>query len=301
MKYTLSEYLPKFGPLTGPLKVPTRHSHLSLIKTLLGGGKVSFGFKAYNNFGSYVHEKYLMGNSAIKLNSVEKLTAAKMLLSLNSHPVAQELMKDTIREVRLTTTLMGVRISYTPDAKKKVKRPKKGKGVDLKTTMCASKEDFIDKGFEYGYFRQGDQYGLSENMDEFFIIAIMKRSPFGVMIIRLQDYPDKMKYVRQELTFLLYFWRHYGTFTIIKRSVMRGSEAITQIEDVVRKAYLRHREFKNLRKRLMEMVKNFPPSEKELYQERIQKALKRINSYGKENNASKASGKTKKGSSKRNS
>lgn len=214
--YTLSEYLKLKGVTTGPLKVPTRHSHLSLVKVIIGGGKVSFGFKAYNNFGTYVHEKFLVRKSSIKLKPDEKVIATKMLDSLERHPVVQELMKDTIREVRLTKILMGVKISYTPDAKKKKRIHKKHRGMDLKTTVCVTKEDFVDKAFGYGYFRQGDQYSLSEEFDEFYIIAIMKKHPFGVMIIRLQDYPDLMAYVRQELIFLLYFWKYYGTFTIIK-------------------------------------------------------------------------------------
>lgn len=213
---TLSEYLRSQKITTGPLRKNTRHSHLTLIKTILCGGVVTFGYKSYNNFGSALHEVFLLGKTKLKLSPGEEVMLSGMIAALRANPIVTQLMEDTIREKRKHTVVHGVKLSYTPDAKKKPHIKRKSIS-DLKSTACTEFQDFVDKAFEYGYFRQGETYTIAENADDFYDIGITKSKPHKVFILHLQakEHAARMRYVAHELKMLLYFYMHYGTFLSI--------------------------------------------------------------------------------------
>lgn len=196
------------GVVSGPLRVNTRHSDLSTIKTWLLGDAISFGYKAYNNFGSAVHHLWLLKRKGNwKLTELETRQRDQMITALDGSVIATKLLSEcTDRERRRGCKLNGVAIKFTPDANGKTKI------IDLKTTACRSLKDFVAKAFEYGYFRQGKTYLLATGLKEFYIIGIQKAYPFDVYIIWLQspEYRDRMNYVEQELDFLLYFYQNYG-------------------------------------------------------------------------------------------
>lgn len=196
------------GVVSGPLRVNTRHSDLSTIKSWLLGESISFGFKSFQNFGSAVHYTWLLKKlGAFKLSPAEQAQRAQMIAALERNVIATKLLAEcTDRERRRGCKLNGVAIKFTPDANSKTKV------IDLKTTACRSLKDFVQKAFEYGYFRQGKTYLLATGCKEFYIIGIQKQYPFDVYILWLQspEFCNWMDYVEQELDFLLYFYQNYG-------------------------------------------------------------------------------------------
>jgi hypothetical protein len=209
----LTVYLKRAGLTTGPSRKKTRHSDLSVVKSFLLGKPPIGGYQAHNNFGLVVHEEFLLKKkSKRKLTEVERDNANGMLKALFAHPVVKKLMVDLICEKRRYATLNGVPIGYTPDG-----LHKRGKWIiDLKTTVCSNEFIFWKKAVEYGYVRQGITYCTATGVKEYYIIGIQKVYPFKVFIHRLKDYPEQVKYAEQELKFLLYFYKNYGSFKKIK-------------------------------------------------------------------------------------
>jgi hypothetical protein len=215
---TLQQYLKHQGIVTGPIKKETRHSHLSLIKSMLLGNTISFGRKGYNEFGKAVHELFLQR----KLQSPKKsygLTAEEwvrvygMVKALDTHPVVTRLVDGGTKEKLRPMTLFGVPMTYTPDDSNR----KRKLVNDLKTTVCKSLEDFTISAFKYGYFRQGVTYSMGEKAKDYYIIGINKFPPYTIFLVHLQakEFKRQMKYVEHELKWLLYFYKNYGTFKVL--------------------------------------------------------------------------------------
>ena len=201
--------LKRAGIITGPkVTRETRHSELSVIKAFLLG-RVFFVSRATQktfDFGSAVHETYLIGGTKRKLDAKETPLFLGMLNSLNRHPIARKLFADTVREKRVKWIYEGVKFGGTPDARKP------GIINDLKTTACTNGQDFLKKAFEYGYFRQGVTYMIAvPGVKEFFIVGISKTPPHPVFVVLIQRYPDLVRYAKEELKFLTYFYKNYGT------------------------------------------------------------------------------------------
>lgn len=172
------------------------------------GVVLSFGYKAHNNFGRAAHERFLLRRPGrYKLTREEKKHLAAMMKALEGHAVVRKIMSCCpIREKRKRVVLNGVKVGYTPDAHGSVIM------ADLKTTVCRTFKDFIQAAFEYGYFRQGKQYGMAVGTREYWIIGIRKNPPYKVFLIPTHDkeYKLAMNYVERELEFLLYFFQNYG-------------------------------------------------------------------------------------------
>jgi hypothetical protein len=206
----LKLFLKRAGVMTGPLRSPTRHSDLSRVKESLINGKIfAVGYQAYNNFGSALHYRFLLGKRGkFKLTPMEEKQIQGMLRSLNAHPIVKRLMAEcTVREKRRSVILFGVRMRYTPDAHG-LRRPIKI--LDAKTTACNTLKDFEESAKQYGYFRQGDTYSLALKASEFWDIGISKSPPYKVFPVLIQNDKEFMRYVREELKFLLYIFKHYG-------------------------------------------------------------------------------------------
>lgn len=206
---SLIAYLKRTGAISGPSLVkPTRHSDLSLIKSWLLGETISFGYKAHNNFGSAAHHLFLLGRwGKFKLSKDEKDRITKMIASLNNNPVVRKIMSlCPVREKRRGATLNQTKIKLTPDARGNATM------MDLKTTICSTLESFVESAFAYGYFRQGKTYCLAVGTKEYWIVGIQKESPFKIYLVLITgpEYKDEMRYVEQELAFLLYFYKNYG-------------------------------------------------------------------------------------------
>lgn len=208
-KGSLVLYLKRAGAISGPYaSKPTRHSDLSLIKSWLLGIPISFGYKAHNNFGSATHHLFLLGRwGKFKLTAEEKKRILGMINSLNSNPAVRKIMAlCPVREKRRGAILNQTKIKLTPDAH--------GQRImmDLKTTICSNLEEFVDSAIEYGYFRQGKTYSLAVGTKEYWIVGIQKEPPYRVFLVLINgpEYRETMRYVEQELAFLLYFYKNYG-------------------------------------------------------------------------------------------
>lgn len=200
------------GVISGPSSKQTRHSDLSVIKTWLIGDTLSFGYKAHNNFGSATHHRWLLKKFGRYTLAPEELQNMKaMVAALEKHPIATKLLAScTCVEKRFSTKLDGVPIGFTPDA---WDRAKKKLMLDLKTTVCRTLADFVQKAFEYGYFRQGRTYMVATGVKTYYLVGIQKAPPYNVYIVWLQspEFIDWMDYVNEELKFLLYFYQNYGS------------------------------------------------------------------------------------------
>lgn len=204
---SLVKHLKRTGVTTGPLRSPTRHSDLSTLKSFILGEKISFGFKAYNNFGSAFHNLKSFGKiGKYKLTEDERKRVVAMASILNHNRLVRRLEEgvDT-REKRRSATLSGVKIRFTPDADGKLI-------LDWKTTTCADQESFERSAFKYGYFRQGETYSRALGLKEYWIIGIQKFPPYRVFPVPIFDkvFKSQMSYVAAELEFLLYFYSRYG-------------------------------------------------------------------------------------------
>jgi len=196
--------------MSGPSSKRTRHSELSQIKHFLLTGRLPQAHKkVHENFGTALHEKFLEDKTTKrKLTIVEQRTIERMIQALRKDVVVVWLMEDSIREKRLSFTIHGVPMGGTPD----IKQPKPKRISDLKSTVCGSLQEFVEKAFTYGYFRQGVTYLKGTGYKEYYIIGIQKQAPFSVFIVYLQDpqFRSIMRYCEKELEFLLYIFKHYG-------------------------------------------------------------------------------------------
>lgn len=223
----LSSYLKGAGLLTGSSSNDTGHTRMGWIKSQLLGNRIKIKKKErFHGFGTFVHEKFFVATNPnqmkggklqklMRLNIVEKRMADGMLKALSKDAVVLELMKGTICEKTEFAKLNGVLVKYTPDAV----QPRKI-GIDLKTTACSELAEFIYKAFEYGYFRQGETYSRAAKLKEFYIIGITKSAPHQVFIVRIGEFKKYMAYAKQELDFLLYFYKNYGTFTNLQEKAV---------------------------------------------------------------------------------
>lgn len=213
--------------MTGPLKVMTRHSSLSVVKQSLLNGRVYFqGYKSYNNFGSAVHHLFLLlkpGNW--KLTRLEKRVRDGMIMALNAHPIVKKVMSQcNVREKKGKTRLFGIPFHFTPDGHGKFI------GMDLKTTACTTLKDFIESAKKYGYFRQGDTYGEAMRvlkrafLKEYWIFGVSKKFPHTVFPVLIQNHKEQMIYSRQELLLLLYIYKNYGNPVLHGKGKAKGKK-----------------------------------------------------------------------------
>lgn len=214
----LPSYLKRAGLITGPTSDVTRHSHFSMLKNILLGnhvrGEIKKGGKLYfQSFGTILHELFLLRkleSKHLKLKKKDLRTIDLMIQALYAHPVVVELMKKTVKEKTRVIKFRGLKkFSFTPDAVQSNKI-----GIDLKSTVCKNLAEFVSSAFKYGYFRQGVTYSDAHKpkLKEFFIIGIQKGKPFNVYIVYLGHYPSEVKYSKQELDFLVYYYKNYGNF-----------------------------------------------------------------------------------------
>lgn len=201
------------GLMTGSLlSRRTRHSELALVKTFLLGKVIKIGYNTAYNFGSAVHEEFLVNKkSKRKLTAEEQKDLKGMMNSLRKHPIVKKLMVNLICEKRQHTELNKIKLGFTPDGLHRLLKWI----IDLKTTSCQNITVFTKKCIEYGYFRQGVTYMIATKAKEFYIIGIQKSSPYKVYIVRLQDFKNELRYAEEELAFLLYIYSNYGIPNIL--------------------------------------------------------------------------------------
>lgn len=186
-------------------KKRTSHSGLCEIQRILLGLPPMNQDARFLRIGSELHARDLEDKSVHRLKGEDKQMVIRMLRALNKHKWYQRMKKNTLREKKIIKTIQGVKVRGHID----VLMP--GEYViDLKTTVCESYEEFIYKANEYGYFRQLYIYQLLTGVTDVYIVAVMKQEPFKVMVLRAMDYPLLMEQAKNEVAFLLWYFRTYG-------------------------------------------------------------------------------------------
>lgn len=155
--------------------------------------------------GRELHANDLEGISVCKLNAEERELVNRMLRALKLHKFYQRMKKGCQYEKTKIKYINGVKV------KGKLDVLKPGEYVmDLKTTVCESYEDFIYKANQYGYFRQAWIYQMLSGCTEVYFVAVQKQEPYKVMILRAMDYPLLMQQAKNEVAFLLWYFKQYG-------------------------------------------------------------------------------------------
>jgi hypothetical protein len=205
----LNVYLRQRGIVTGPRAKSknTSHSALDVILKHLTNREQFKGGETFLIFGNATHTSFLLNKSEHKgLSRKEISYISAMCKKLWAHPVVRQLMDKAVCEKKKKRRLNGVLVAYILDINQKFLK----RGADLKTTTCKTLEEFIEKAIAFGYFRQGETYKVAEGLKDFIFIGIQKEPPFNVYILDVSLYPQEIKYAKQELEFLLYFYQNYG-------------------------------------------------------------------------------------------
>lgn len=84
------------------------------------------------------------------------------------------------------------------------------KGLDLKTTSCATQKAFIRSAVNYSYFRQGALYMRAKNLEEFWIVGLQKKPPHKIFYLNVATYPHYLQEGLHEANFLIDYYKKYG-------------------------------------------------------------------------------------------
>lgn len=92
--------------------------------------------------------------------------------------------------------------------------------VDLKSTSCRSRKNFISKMVEYGYHRQALMYRVMTGASEAIFLAVEKNYPFQTYWIDMRDYPGMNRQAIKDFNkiFTWYNRQDYATKTRIYES-----------------------------------------------------------------------------------
>ncbi len=197
----LRKELTRAGLMTGPLvKVATSHSDMERTRKALLGMPQFVGGEQFLVFGNDVH-----AGALVNARSKDK-TVTQLVKVIRANPVFKEYMMKAECEVKIKTKLDGVLVNFILDIHQKhLKR-----GADLKTTSCTSDAAFVESAIKYGYFRQAATYMRCAKLESFLFIGVQKVAPHKIYLLEVTDYPDELKYAREELNLLLYIFKHYG-------------------------------------------------------------------------------------------
>lgn len=174
------------------------------IKLFLFGKSPSKFPEKYLIFGNTLHLRCLTSSKKVGKIDVEMLN--RMVTAWLKSPLVKKLMERSIREKKLYVYINGVKLAIILD----IEQPHTRTGADLKSTSCKTLTGFIEKAISLDYFRQGLTYKLGRNLKEFYFLGLSKEKPHEIFPLRIDDYPEEMEYARQELEFLLYFFKYYG-------------------------------------------------------------------------------------------
>lgn len=110
--------------------------------------------------------------------------------SVESHEIARELLRDTIREASVFRNLCGVECRARIDAYKAGSHI-----VDLKTT--ANITDFTDAAAKFNYVLQAAFYSLMLDIDDVFLIAVEKEPPYTVCVVQITE--DTLRFAKSDI------------------------------------------------------------------------------------------------------
>lgn len=198
--------------VTGPLKHSVNNSTLAVIKDWLLGLKPKTWDPRFRIYGRVFHTTSLepkKKSESGKLTRIELHQIGLMANNLSRHVLFAMLMKDSRKEILCRGKVETVAVHGTLDIWKK----KTLQAGDPKTTATTSEKAFIESVYKYGYFRQGILYCLITGAKEFYFFGVRKSYPYTIWVVALHATKHKavFDYYYNELLFLLYIYKHYGT------------------------------------------------------------------------------------------
>jgi hypothetical protein len=281
----LVDLLVKAGLVTGPLPTTfqdgklsnTSNSSLGMAKTFLLGQAQFAGDETYLIFGRVLHEHLqFIENEKFRSKDFGSLTKEEQSWVLGcckaarENPVVRRLLVKTTRENKVYTEIDGIRVALILD----LEQSNTDTGADWKSTSCASLNDFIKKALDYDYIRQGLLYKGARNLKHFYFIGLQKRPPHNVYIMDVKRHEAEEFYAKQELKFLLYFYRHYGKVVLNKQTqqiMESGKEALKAIKEHYKKVKESSKNHERLVAQHNKMINKFPKKERPLYSVELEK------------------------------
>jgi hypothetical protein len=208
----LPKYLKRLNLITGPLIKNSSHSHLGRMRNCLLCLPQFQGEEEFLRFGSALHEVFLEGryDTYNLLTAVQQAKIDAMVTKLNRHAVVRNLMANSIREQKVYDFINGVELAFVLD----IHQPHKSTGADLKTTTANNYNECVSRAVGYGYHKQAFVYKKLAKVKKFFFIFICKVAPYNIFIVDSDcaEFKTQLKYIEQELKFLLYLYKNYGNF-----------------------------------------------------------------------------------------
>jgi len=275
---TLVQHLVNAGLVTGPL--PTTHntsnSAMGAAKTFLLGEKQFAGDETFLAFGRVLHEHLQhIENEKYRSADFQTLTTEEQAWVLGcckaarENPVVKRLLVKTTREEKLYCEIDGIRVAFILD----IEQMHTGTGVDWKSTSCRNLNDFIKKAIDYDYIRQGLLYKGARNLKHFYFIGLQKQPPHNVYIMDVKRHEAEEFYAKQELKFLLYFYKNYGKIITDKQTgiMETGKEALKALKEHRKKVQASAKEYQRLVGVHNKMMSKFPKKERALYADQLDK------------------------------
>jgi hypothetical protein len=208
--------------VSGPLKKSINNSGLGYIKRIMTGGAPFLGGERYLVFGTELHLRALKRRKGVwKAYDQDEEDAMKGIMK---SLMACKLFTDnfqgaTIEQLHKKPMAFDIHGMHgTLDLKK----PKRGgkRIIDLKTTSCATEEEFIKKAIALDYPRQGVVYEELDNPrpdDECYFIGCSKKNigtkqkpKYPLFILDLNNFQNEKRTATNEAEFFLTFYDQYG-------------------------------------------------------------------------------------------
>lgn len=184
------------------------NSGLSLLKARLLGFAEKEKDAAFFAVGSEVHKRVLEPKKKpIPFAAGQEKVIRGMVGALLSNAFLVRLLVGAVVEKKLKGEVMGVKMHGTLDINRAHDLDLIG---DIKTTSARTKTECIKSCIKYGYFRQAIVYMTLAGARNFVFIFVTKATPHKVFLIDVNDYGKEMAAAREELRFLLHFWKTYG-------------------------------------------------------------------------------------------
>lgn len=207
----LAEFLTERKLVARPRKgraTPINNSGLSLLKARLLGFVEKEKSAEFFAVGSEVHKRVLEPKRRIKrFEKAVELKIVGMVDALKKNAFLMSLLAGAVIEKKLTGEVMGVLMYGTLDINRAHDLDLIG---DIKTTSAKTRAECVKSCIKYGYFRQAIVYMTLAKASNFVFVFVTKSVPHRVFLIDVSKYPKEMEAAREELRFLLYFWKTYG-------------------------------------------------------------------------------------------
>lgn len=188
--------------LKNPLRVIS-NSDLSEVKRILTGSPGFLGNPRFNEIGTELHSQVLekKKSKGFKATKEEKVILNGMIQALKTNLPFQDLLCGAKTEQFYSGEIGGLKFRAALD----ILNWKKRLIADPKTTSTETYDDFLERCKAYSYFRQAKAYQTLTGIERFIFVGVMKKEPYSVFHVEVNDYPDELRDAKEEMDFLIHF------------------------------------------------------------------------------------------------